>query len=163
MAFVGDSPMTSGGDEIEHHMNAVIPESRVTLDARLLGQNVIVLSLEIANNLCETAPQNQPGVIISFTQRDWCLPRLVVDFVTKSRSIDNRQRDTSTLLVQLKLWTAQSVSAHRVAPSRNTIERTDSDRLDLDALFGGRIADIVALLVLQNALAAKRVDERSSA
>lgn len=44
-------PVTGGCDEVEHGMNAVVPETRVTLDTRLLGQNIVVLPLEEANNL----------------------------------------------------------------------------------------------------------------
>lgn len=53
--------MAGGGNEVEHHMDTVVPESRVTLDTRLLGQNVVVLSLEVADNLCEASAQCQYG------------------------------------------------------------------------------------------------------
>ena len=43
--------MAGGGDKVEQGVNAVVPEARVTLDTRLLSQNVIVLSLEVANDL----------------------------------------------------------------------------------------------------------------
>jgi len=36
-------------------VDAVVPETRVTLDTGLLGENVIVLSLEISNNLSKAA------------------------------------------------------------------------------------------------------------
>lgn len=45
-----DLPMTSRGDEVKHSVNSVISKSRVTLDSRLLGQDVIVLALEVAEN-----------------------------------------------------------------------------------------------------------------
>ena len=44
-------PVTRGGDEVKHGMNSVVSEARVTLDPRLLGQNIVILSLEIADNL----------------------------------------------------------------------------------------------------------------
>ena len=34
-------------------MDTVVPEARVTLDTRLLSENVVVLTLEMANNLLE--------------------------------------------------------------------------------------------------------------
>lgn len=43
--------MASGSDEIEHGMDTVISETRVSLDTGFLGQNVVVLSLEVAYNL----------------------------------------------------------------------------------------------------------------
>lgn len=43
--------MAGGRDEVEHSMDTVISESGVSLDTRLLGQNIIVLSLEVANDL----------------------------------------------------------------------------------------------------------------
>ena len=43
--------MAGRGDEVEHGVHAVVAEARVTLDARLLGQNIIVLSLEVADDL----------------------------------------------------------------------------------------------------------------
>ena len=38
-------------DEVEQDMDAVVSEARVALDARLLGENVVVLPLEVANDL----------------------------------------------------------------------------------------------------------------
>lgn len=49
-----DVPVTGRCDEVEKDVNTVVAESRVALDARLLCENVIVLSLEITNNLGET-------------------------------------------------------------------------------------------------------------
>ena len=46
-------PVASGGDKVEERMHAVVSEAGVTLDAGLLSQNVIVLSLEVADNLGE--------------------------------------------------------------------------------------------------------------
>ena len=43
--------MTSWGNEIEKNMNAVILESRVTFDPRLLGKNVIVFTFKVFDNL----------------------------------------------------------------------------------------------------------------
>lgn len=46
-----DVPVTSWSDEVQEDMDAIVPESRVTLDTRFLCQDVIVLSLEVSNNL----------------------------------------------------------------------------------------------------------------
>ena len=45
--------MSSGRDEVEQGMDTVVAETRVTLDTRLLSENVVVLTLEMANNLLE--------------------------------------------------------------------------------------------------------------
>lgn len=42
--------MAGRGDEVKHGVDTVVPEARVTLDTRLFGQNIIVLSLEVAND-----------------------------------------------------------------------------------------------------------------
>ncbi len=49
--------MAGWRDEVEHGVDAVVPEAGVTLDTRLLRQNVVILSLEEANDLRE-AEQN---------------------------------------------------------------------------------------------------------
>lgn len=51
--------MTGGSDEVEHGMDSVVPEARVTLDARLLGQDVIVLPLQVSDNLRKAAESQQ--------------------------------------------------------------------------------------------------------
>ena len=46
-----DLPVTGWGDKVEKGVNTVVPEAGVTLDTGLLGQNIIVLSLKVPNNL----------------------------------------------------------------------------------------------------------------
>jgi hypothetical protein len=46
--------VTGGWDEVEKGMNTVVPETRVTLDTGLFGQDVVVLALEVADNFLET-------------------------------------------------------------------------------------------------------------
>lgn len=45
--------MTCRGNEVQHSVYTVVPESGVTLDTRLLGQDVVILSLEITHDLRE--------------------------------------------------------------------------------------------------------------
>jgi hypothetical protein len=45
--------MAGGCDKVKHGVDAVVPETGVTLDTGLLGQNVIILSLKIADDLRE--------------------------------------------------------------------------------------------------------------
>ena len=52
-ALFGYSRVTSGWDEIEKDMNTVVPEPRITLDTGLLGENIIVLTLEVSDDFLE--------------------------------------------------------------------------------------------------------------
>lgn len=53
--------MTSGGDKVEERVNPVVPEARVPLDPALLGQDVIVLPLQVTNDLIEpVTPSSAP-------------------------------------------------------------------------------------------------------
>lgn len=43
--------MAGRSDEVEHGMNSVVPEARITLDARLFREMIVVLSFKVADNL----------------------------------------------------------------------------------------------------------------
>ena len=45
--------MASGWDEVKQSVHSVVPEPGITLDTRLLSQNVVVLALEVANDFLE--------------------------------------------------------------------------------------------------------------
>ena len=47
--------MSGGWDEVEEGVHPVVAEAGVTLDTRLLGKNVVVLALKVANDLLEAA------------------------------------------------------------------------------------------------------------
>ena len=76
-------PVAGRGDEVEQRMDTVVSEARVTLDARLLSQNVVVLSLKVADDLAKAG--------------------LVVDLVAEAGGVDNSQGDAGALLIKLKL------------------------------------------------------------
>lgn len=82
--------MASRGNEVKHGVDTVVPEARVTLNTRLLGQNVIVLSLEVADNLCEADPWMSVYMRDSIGER-LVEPGFVVDLVTEPRGINNGQ------------------------------------------------------------------------
>lgn len=50
--------MSGRSDEVKHGVHTVVSEAGVTLDTGLLGQNVVVLSLEVANNFGEAKDIN---------------------------------------------------------------------------------------------------------
>jgi hypothetical protein len=96
-------PMAGGGDEVEQGVDAVVPETRVTLDTRFLGQNIVVLPLEVANDLLE-AEKRDIGLAIdcpTILPLGKRVPRLVVDLVAKTGSVHNGQRDAGALLIEL--------------------------------------------------------------
>jgi hypothetical protein len=64
-------------------VHTVVAEARVTLDPALLGQNVVVLALEVGADLAKGG--------------------LVVNGVAEARSVDNGQADAGSLLVKLEL------------------------------------------------------------
>jgi hypothetical protein len=45
--------MAGRSDKVEHSMDTVVPEARVTLDTGLLSEDIVILSLKITNNLRE--------------------------------------------------------------------------------------------------------------
>jgi hypothetical protein len=45
--------MAGRSDKVEESVDSVVAEARVTLDTALLGKNIIVLALEVADNLGE--------------------------------------------------------------------------------------------------------------
>jgi len=48
-----DVRVSSWGDEIKQSMNPVVAEAGVALNARLLGKDIVVLSLEIGHDFLE--------------------------------------------------------------------------------------------------------------
>lgn len=82
--------MTCRGNEVEHSVYTVVPESRVTLNTRLLGQDVVILSLEITDDLREAGTSR---ISIERIADGWVpfLPRLIVDLITEAGGIDNGQ------------------------------------------------------------------------
>lgn len=64
--------MAGRRDEVEHGVDAVVPEAGVTLDTRLLCKDVVILSLEEANNLREAEQDLRSA---SYLTVDFKLPR----------------------------------------------------------------------------------------
>lgn len=92
--------MAGRGDEVEKDVDTVVAETRVTLDTRLLGENVIVLALEVTDDFAEAADllaQMRPPWLDVVTS----VPGLVVDLVTETGGVDDGQRDAGSFLVQL--------------------------------------------------------------
>ena len=87
-------------------MDAVVPEARIALDARLLGKDVIVLALEVLDDLrkalwCEFYKKTGRPSLSS--------PGLIVDLVAKARRINDCERDARSFFVELQVL-AQSAT-----------------------------------------------------
>lgn len=95
--------MSSGRDEVEQCMNSVVPETRISLDSGLLCKNVIVLTLEVTDDLLEARGAKELSQAAfqprAKNGREY-IRRLVVDIVSKSWSVDNRQSDTDAVFLQ---------------------------------------------------------------
>ena len=78
-------------------MDAVIPEARVTLDTGLFGENVVVLALKVASDLAEPSrlSDQSEGGGRSHARG------FVVNVVPKARGVNDGQRNTHTVLLEL--------------------------------------------------------------
>ena len=96
--------MSGGGDEVEEGVHTVVAEAGVTLDPALLGQDVVVLALEVAHDLAEAADASQSSWLATAAVRlehRASARELVVDLVTESRGVDDGERDPDALLLEL--------------------------------------------------------------
>lgn len=92
--------MASGRDEVEQSVDAVVAEARVTLDAGLFCEDVVVFALEVAENFLEAsepgprASERSPTVVSDAR-------KLVINVVSKARGVDNGERDADAVLLEL--------------------------------------------------------------
>lgn len=49
--MIDNLPMAGWHDEVQQDVDAIVAESGVTLDTGLLGENVVVLPLEVSDDL----------------------------------------------------------------------------------------------------------------
>jgi hypothetical protein len=93
--------MAGRRDKVKESMNTVIPEARVTLNARFLSQNVIVLALEISNNFLEPMYQKYVSYPGDYYQGKNDIRKFVVDVFAESRCVNNGQGNTDAILLQV--------------------------------------------------------------
>jgi hypothetical protein len=89
--------VTRRGDEVQERMHTVIPEARVTLDTRLLSQNVVVLTLEVANDFLEAKTKRYSVRYVGMVIYE---RKLIVDVVPETRSVNNGKGNANTILLQ---------------------------------------------------------------
>lgn len=137
-----DLRMACRRDEVEQSMHPVVAETRVTLDTRLLGQDVIVLAFEVAHDLLESV---RNSIYIScvrvYGAQHGASRELVVDVVTKAGRVHDGEGNADAVLLQ---FCSCAEHAHREAQSG---ARTDVDGFDPDALLDVRRVRAVRHLV----------------
>lgn len=125
--------MTGRSDEVEHGVDSVVPEAGVTLDTGLLGQDVVVLSLEVSDDFGKAIEiESAPKYRMILIGRGGA-PSLVVDLVTETRGINNGERDAGSLLIKLELCITGQTSIGDLWTVM--VNRTNGHGLDLDALL----------------------------
>lgn len=90
--------MTCRRDEVQERMHTVIHEARVTFNTRLLSQNVIVLTLEVANNFLEAKTKRYS---VRYVRMGIYERKLIVDVVPKTRRVNNGKGNANAILLQL--------------------------------------------------------------
>lgn len=83
--------VAGGCDEVEESVDTVVAEAGISLDSRLLCKDIIVLSLEVANDLAER--------------------RLVVNLIAEAGGIDDGERDARPLFIKLEFCIASDRSS----------------------------------------------------
>lgn len=96
--------MASRSDEVEQGVNTIITESWITFNARLFCKNVVVLPFEIANDFSEAARMMLVRGHLNHTVQILVSPSLVIDLVSKARSINDSQRYARSLLIQFQFF-----------------------------------------------------------
>jgi hypothetical protein len=89
-------------------MNSVVPEARITLDARLLRKLIVVLSFKEAHNPRETRMVLLVLLLVIasylYTVKPVSYsPSLVINFVSEARRVDDGEEDAGAFLLQLYL------------------------------------------------------------
>lgn len=80
-------------------MNSVVGEARVALDARLLGQDIVVLTLKVVHNFLKANVQVQR--LVKYHQGSTGIRISIVNIVSKPRGIHNGQGNTQAIFFQL--------------------------------------------------------------
>ena len=89
--------MSSGRNEVEQSMYPVVAEAWITLDTRLLGQDVVVLAFEVVHDFLKANKEfidGENGI------RGKNLRVLVVNIVSKSWRINNSEGDTNAIFLK---------------------------------------------------------------
>ena len=153
MFTCSDIPVPCGCNEVQQNVHTVVAESGVTLNTRFLCENVIVLTLEVADDLSKAAAVSEGAISTDAAVPTW--PRY------RSGRRNRGYRRWSVRCVcpphQVLGCVSWKCSSQLGSCSRDGL--TDCDGLNLDALLDVGGAGVVRLLVLEHWLAAECVDE----
>lgn len=121
--------MARGGDEVQKSVHPVVPEAGITLDTRLLRENVIILTLEVAYNLLEAARCKYLSCLL--------VARVPRKSYANSLSMLSPKPGVSTIVRAIRTPSSSSSGDGDVNANygRRTTTRTDVNRLDPDALL----------------------------
>lgn len=152
--------MTSRGNEVQHGVYSIVPESGVSLDTRLLGQDVVILSLEIPNNLRKAASRS----ISNHNQlRPISSSRTLLRCRSGHQNPECRQWSRRYGFPPHPIRALKRGKLGDILVSRVIGGLTNGDGLDLNTILDVSDASIVGILVGQDALAAESVYEGRSA
>ncbi len=122
-------------NEVEKGMYAIVAEARIALDPGFFGKNGIVLSFEIAHDLTKG--------------------RFVVDLITEAGCVDDGERNSGTLLVNLEFCSLLATAMCTVACAA----LTNCDGFDSDTFLQVGAVRIVGVFRLKNFLPTEGVDK----
>lgn len=111
--------MAGRRDEIKQGVHPVVLETGVTLDSRLLGEDIVVLTLNVAHDFLESVKTRKSMDCVTCRVD---IRKLVVNAVAKSWRIDHSQSDTDTLFLEFycqvtfPAMVRSSIKAHRCWP-----------------------------------------------
>jgi hypothetical protein len=137
-------------DEVQQDVHTVVAEARVTLDTRLLGDDAIVLALEVSDDFLEAT---------SGSARTYLSSR---GTYLASLSTWSPNPGVSTMVSEMRVPSSSSsgTGSANCAANDNPLSRhTDGDGLDLDALLNVCRGGVVRLLMLEDLLATESVHE----
>jgi hypothetical protein len=139
-------------------MDTVITETGVTLDTRLLCENIIILTFEVANDFTE-ARSSSAVVRLAYHQGPPYLaslsiwsPNPGVSTIVKEMRVPSSSNSNSTIPLVSLLSGQEDLSEIR----------TNGDGLDLDAFLEVCIGRIISILSLEDLLPAEGVHKCSS-
>jgi hypothetical protein len=139
--------VAGGSDEVEQRMNTIVAEAGITLDTGLLCKNVVVLSLEIANNFTEAFLWSVTFETIILQ----CLSYLA------SLSIWSPKPGVSTMVKEMRVPSSSNSSSARYQHLYRLVYhricmRTNGDGFDSDTLLDVGVCSIISILSLENFL-----------
>jgi hypothetical protein len=148
--------VTGRGDEIQQRMHPIVPEPRVTLDPRLLRQNVVVLALQVVHDLLEPARCTDERLVSKSSQREPYANSL-------STLSPNPGVSTTVSAMRTPSSSSSAPNYERGIIGRGAASLTDVNRLDPDLLLYVGVVGGVEYLVGEHLGFTEGVDKGGAA